>query len=104
MKDKTTYQQPKPVPVPDFAGYPDKTANTQTNKMKGLGAATKGTGFQKNCLMTQFARGKLAFGFCDICGFRHNLDELKSLTERSKVVNIRLVPSVGIQTNHKQFG
>ncbi len=24
MKDKTTYQQPKPWPVPDFAGYPDK--------------------------------------------------------------------------------
>ena len=47
MKDKTTYQQPKPCPVPDFAGYPDKVANTQTNKMKGSGAATKGTGFSK---------------------------------------------------------
>ncbi len=47
MKDKVTYQQPKPVPVPDFAGYPDKIANTQTNKMKGSGAATKGTGFSK---------------------------------------------------------
>ena len=47
MKDKTTYQQPKPTPVPDFAGYPDKVANTQTNKMKGSGAATKGTGFSK---------------------------------------------------------
>ena len=47
MKDKTTYQQPKPCPVPDFAGYPDKTANTQTNKIKGSGAATKGTGFSK---------------------------------------------------------
>ncbi len=32
MKDKTTYQQPKPTPVPDFAGYPEKVANTQTNK------------------------------------------------------------------------
>ena len=29
--------------------------------------------------MTQFASGKLAFGFCDICGFRYNLDELKEL-------------------------
>ena len=47
MKDKVTYQQPKPTPVPDFAGYPDKVANTQTNKMKGSGAATKGTGFSK---------------------------------------------------------
>jgi hypothetical protein len=47
MKDKTTYQQPKPTPVPDFAGYPEKVANTQTNKMKGSGAATKGTGFSK---------------------------------------------------------
>jgi hypothetical protein len=39
--------------------------------------------------MTQFARGKLAFGFCDICGFRYNLDELKKLTKRNKLVNIR---------------
>lgn len=46
MKDKTTYQQPKPVPVPDFAGYPNNIANTQTNKMKPS-AATKGTGFSK---------------------------------------------------------
>ncbi len=42
--------------------------------------------------MTQFARGKLAFGFCDICGFRYNLDELKRLTKRNKVVNIRACP------------
>ena len=32
--------------------------------------------------MTQFASGKLAFGFCDICGFRYNLNELKELTKR----------------------
>ena len=42
--------------------------------------------------MTQFARGKLAFGFCDICGFRYNLDELKELTKRNKLVNIRACP------------
>ena len=42
--------------------------------------------------MTQFARGKLAFGFCDICGFRYNLDELKELTRRNKLVNIRACP------------
>ena len=42
--------------------------------------------------MTQFASGKLAFGFCDICGFRYNLDELKELTKRNKLVNIRACP------------
>ena len=42
--------------------------------------------------MTQFASGKLAFGFCDICGFRYNLNELKELTKRNKLVNIRACP------------
>ena len=32
------------VPVPNVGGYPDKVANTQTQKMRGAGAATKGTG------------------------------------------------------------
>ena len=42
MKEKTVYQQPKKVPVPNFAGYPNKI-NTQTVKMNYVGAATKGT-------------------------------------------------------------
>ena len=29
-------------------GYPNNVANTQTQKMRGTGAATKGTGFSKN--------------------------------------------------------
>ena len=36
-------QQPKPVPVPSGNGYPNKLANTQTQKTRGTGAATKGT-------------------------------------------------------------
>lgn len=37
-------KQPSSTPVPEVAGYPDKVANTQTQKMRGAGAATKGTG------------------------------------------------------------
>lgn len=41
---------PKPVPVPSMpdAGYPNNTANTQTKKTRGTGAATKGTNHSKN--------------------------------------------------------
>lgn len=39
------YEQPKPVPVPNTAGYPNNVPNTQTVKMKGAGAATKGNKF-----------------------------------------------------------
>ena len=35
-------KQPTPVPVPKFAGYPNKTPNTQTVKVRGTGAAVKG--------------------------------------------------------------
>jgi len=38
------YNQPKSVPVPNVCGYPNKIANTQTLKVRGTGAATKGTG------------------------------------------------------------
>ncbi len=44
MKD---YRKPKPVPVPNTAGYPNNVANTQTQKARGTGAATKGTGHSK---------------------------------------------------------
>jgi hypothetical protein len=36
---------PKPEPVGKNNGYPNNIANTQTTKMRGTGAATKGTGF-----------------------------------------------------------
>lgn len=37
------YNQPKNVPVPNTAGYPNNVANTQTVKVRGTGAAIKGT-------------------------------------------------------------
>ena len=37
--------KPKTVPiVPNNNGYPNNIANTQTQKTRGTGAATKGTG------------------------------------------------------------
>jgi hypothetical protein len=41
------YKQPKPVPVPNTDGYPNKVPNTQTLKTRGTGAATKGTNSSK---------------------------------------------------------
>lgn len=41
------YKQPKPVPVPKTDGYPNNVPNTQTLKVRGTGAATKGTGASK---------------------------------------------------------
>lgn len=37
------YQQPKPVPVPKTAGYPETGVKTSGVKTRGNGAATKGT-------------------------------------------------------------
>jgi len=48
MKDTGKYKQPQEVPVPNTAGYPNNVANTQTQKIRGTGAATKGTGYSKN--------------------------------------------------------
>lgn len=42
------YNQPKPVPVPNTAGYPNNTTNTQTKVKRGTGAATRGKGYSKN--------------------------------------------------------
>ena len=47
MKDTGKFKQPQPVPVPDVNGYPNNVANTQTQKTRGTGAATKGTGHSK---------------------------------------------------------
>ena len=41
MKSGNT-KQPKKVPVPNTNGYPNNVANTQTVKIRGTGAATKG--------------------------------------------------------------
>jgi hypothetical protein len=38
------YTRIKKVPTPQTAGYPNNVANTQTQKTRGSGAATKGTG------------------------------------------------------------
>lgn len=44
----TAYKQTEKTPVPNTAGYPNNVANTQTKKIRGTGAATKGTGYSKN--------------------------------------------------------
>ena len=36
---------PTKVPVPNTNGYPNNVANTQTMRIRGSGAATKGTNF-----------------------------------------------------------
>lgn len=46
-KDIGKYGQIKSVPTPNTSGYPNKVANTQTLKIRGTGAATKGTGCSK---------------------------------------------------------
>lgn len=48
MKDIGKYDQPKPANNPlGNNGYPNNVANTQTQKTRGTGAATKGTGHSK---------------------------------------------------------
>ena len=42
---KAMPNQPQKVPVPNTAGYPNNVANTQTKKIRGTGAATRGTGY-----------------------------------------------------------
>jgi hypothetical protein len=39
------YKSPIEVPVPKSSGYPNNVPNTQTVKIRGTGAATKGTKF-----------------------------------------------------------
>ena len=48
-KDIGKYGSPKPYNGPlGNNGYPNNIPNTQTQKTRGTGAATKGTGFSKN--------------------------------------------------------
>jgi len=42
-------KKPIKVPVPNTNGYPNNVANTQTMKIRGSGAATKGTNFNPKC-------------------------------------------------------
>lgn len=43
-----TYRKPKPYTAPmGNNGYPNKIANTQTQKTRGTGAAERGTGHSK---------------------------------------------------------
>jgi hypothetical protein len=39
---------PKAAPVEKNNGYPNAIANTQTTRVRGCGAATKGTGFNNS--------------------------------------------------------
>ena len=41
------YRDPKSVPVQKDNGYPNNIPNTQTQKTRGTGDATKGTGHSK---------------------------------------------------------
>jgi hypothetical protein len=43
-----TYTQPKPVPVPNTAGYPNNVPATQTKPMRGAGAAQTGNKYSKH--------------------------------------------------------
>lgn len=42
--------------------------------------------------MNRFGSEKDAFGFCDRCGFRYPLRQLKTLTIRGRLVNMRVCP------------
>jgi hypothetical protein len=43
-------------------------------------------------MANQFASGKTAIAVCDRCGFQFKLKELKPLTIKTKIVNIRVCP------------
>ena len=43
--------------------------------------------------MARFASGKKAFGFCDICGFREKLRNMKRVVEKRKDTGLLACPS-----------
>jgi hypothetical protein len=43
-------------------------------------------------MANRFANGPKAFGFCDYCGFRFKLKELKKLIIKTKQVNYKVCP------------
>jgi hypothetical protein len=44
-------------------------------------------------MSSQFASGKIAIAVCDRCGFQYKLKELKTLTIKTKQVNLLVCPS-----------
>ncbi len=40
-------------------------------------------------MSNRFANGKKAFGFCDVCGFRYKLKELRNIVTKGKDTNIK---------------
>ncbi len=52
--------------------------------------------------MSMYARGKRAFGFCDCCGFRYDLDELYHQMYDQKDTNL-LVCEVCLDEDHPQL-
>ena len=44
-------------------------------------------------MSNRFANGYKAFGFCDFCGFRYDLKNLKKLIIKTKQVNYKVCPS-----------
>ena len=44
-------------------------------------------------MSVKYSSGKWSHGFCDVCGFRYQLKELKKLTIKTKVTNILACPS-----------
>ena len=52
--------------------------------------------------MSDYASGILAFGFCDRCGFRYKLKQLKELTIKTKSVNIFVCPTC-FEKDHPQL-
>ena len=44
-------------------------------------------------MATKFSSGKFSHGFCDRCGQRYQLKELRKLTIKTKLVSIKVCPS-----------
>jgi hypothetical protein len=44
LSEKGEYKQPKAVPVPNTSGYPNKVANTQTQRIRGTKNTSRGYG------------------------------------------------------------
>lgn len=43
-------------------------------------------------MTSRFASEKIAFGFCDICGFRYPLKKLRTQTVKGRIINERVCP------------
>jgi len=54
-------------------------------------------------MTTRFASGKFAHGFCDRCGFRVKLFDLKSETVRGRTTSNRVCPTCFNQDHPQNF-